>query len=477
MRNHKKLPCQHLYLNEDGADVWFVSDGERIPGHKLFLTTVSPYFKAMFCGALPEQGDVDMNDNASAAEIKEFLQFFYMQDVKLSEKNIQGVMNLAKQSMVDEFLTECEHFLIDKLTIDTMCWGYQMAVFYEAKQLQLFCEREICLNTIKILKSDSFLNVNYETVHRIVQLDTLFCNEKDIFDACISWASAACTQNQQNPNNSQNLRTYLKDLLYEIRFVSMDDETFGTILYKYSELFSKDETQEIVFIRSGIEGFTPKLFNPRKRLFKKYSDENEWLICQRFISYETGIIDAAFRIERLESVKFSSNRPILLRGFLYSSRFNDMRVRIIENREDDYILPIFEISRQIEYEHVETIDVGMLKAKFDMPVIIEPNIKYEIQLEIPQPSGSKRSMLKPEVCLGHGITIQFYSSEHEHNIDHHHHSAIQTLFFSTLDNWPIKLFSRRHQSTAQNIRESLKTVGRKFLKCISIIVFITSLIM
>lgn len=476
MANQRIKPCENLYLNADEADVWFVSDGERIPGHRIILTSVSPWFKTMFCGSLPEQGDVDMSDNASAAEFKEFLQFFYLYDVQLTEQNIGGVINLAKQSMVDEFFMECEHFLIRKLTIDTMCWGYQLAILYDAKQLQLFCERAISVNSMKIFKSDSFLKANYEIVHRIMKLDTLMCMEKYVFDACISWAKTACRNNQQDPDDLKVLRLQLRDLLYEIRFTSIDDGEFGTLLHKYADLFTKEEMQELIFLRTRVKGFRPKLFNKNGRLFKKDSDESDWLTCRRFVSYETGVEDAALRIKRMETITFSSNQPMLLRGFLYGSRFGNMTITIVEKREDDYILPIFEASRRVGYDFEDTSEAGMLKAKFHMPIIIEPNVKYQIQLEIPHPSGYKRSILKPNVQLSHSTTIQFYPSEGEHDA---YHCAIQTFFFSSLDNWPTKLFRATFskRSAAYFLKLFAKRTGKFILKCFSVIVFVTSLIM
>lgn len=476
MANQRIKPCERLYLNAEEADVWFVSDGERIPAHKIILTSASPWFKTMFGGSLPEPGDVDMSDNASPAEFKEFLRFFYLYDVKLTEQNIAGVMNLAKQSMVEEFFMDCENFLIRNLTIETMCWGYQLAILYDAKQLQLFCERAISVNPMKIFKSDSFSTVDYETVHRIMKLDTLLCMEKCVFDACILWAQTACRNNQQNPNDLKNLRLQLKDLLYEIRFTSIDDVEFGTLLHKYADLFSKEETQELIFLRTRVRGFRPQFFNANSRLFKKDSDESDWLTCRRFVSYETGVEDAALRIKRLEMITFSSNKPLLLRGFLYGSRFGNITITIVEKRDDDYILPIFEASRRIDYDSGDTNDGGMLKAKFQMPVIIEPNVKYQIQLEIPQPSGYKRSMLKPDVELCRGTTIHFHPSDGENDA---YHSAIQTLFFSSLDNWPAKLFrvpfSKRN--AVHFLKYMAKRTGKFILKCFNVIVFVTSLIM
>lgn len=478
MASRRIQPCERLYLNRDGADVWFVSGGERIPSHKAILLK-SPWFRTMFCGSLPEQGDVDITDNATAAEFKEFLQFFYLFDVKLTLANIEGVFNLGKQSMVEEFFLKCELFLIDKLTIDRMCWGYELAIMYDARELELFCERGISMNTMEILQGDSFLNANYETVERILKLETLLCTEKHLFDACIQWARTMCENNQQNPDQIDNLKEHLRNLLYEIRYVSMKDEEFGTLLHTFPELFSKEEIQELVFIRCQVKNFTPNRFKANPRQFQHTLDRSNKLTCDRFINIETGIVDDALKVKRIETTTFSSNRPVLLLGFLYGSRFGNVKITITEKFNDEFILPLFERPQRIAYD-VQRVDFDEsmhrheAEAVFQQPFVIEPNIKYEIKLELETVSGSKRSYLKSEVHLNQGVTIQFHPSDKDADTSH---SVITKMFFIPLINWPTKRFFQSRLDKTQRAKRFFERAGGLILKCCEAVAFVTSLIM
>lgn len=472
MSSHSHLPYENLYLNADQADVWFTIDDERIPSHILILSVASPWFKAMFSGSLPEQGDVNLSETATVTEFKEFLQFFYRIDVQLTMENIEGVLNLAKQSMVDEFFHKSEQFLMDHQTIETMCRGYQLAILFDARRLEHFCERAICINAMDIMKSESFLGASYEIVHRILEMPALLCTEASVFEALIDWARTNC-QNQNISNDADNLRRQLQDLLYQIRVESLNDREFGGILYSHPNLFTKEEIQEMIFIRTHVKDFKPKLFTARPRLYQRDLDDCNLLTCNRFIGYEKGVERTELKIKQIESTIFSSNRPLLLRGFLYGSRFGDIEIECIEKFNDPLALPWLQRTQKITYE-LEASDDPESKAKFHLPIVIEPNRKYELRLKLPQPSGYKRSLLQQVVEIQAGTMVQFYAADGEQYATH---NVIRTLLFNPLDKWPTKLFLRERETNANCMKRVLRQTADIALRCADFMVFSLSLVM
>lgn len=472
-------PFEELYLNVELADVWFMIDGERIPCHKLVLSTGSPWFKAMFHGSLPEQGDVDLSDSSTSAEFKEFLQFFYLHDVKLTITNIAGVFDLVKRSMVDEYFVECETFLIKNLTIQNMCLGYQLAQLYDAKKLKRFCERAICMKPTAIFSSESFLNAPYEIVLQIMSFDELLCDEKDAIDGCMAWAQAACRRNQINPKNVANLRAQLNEIVYQMRFVSINVKEYGALLHKFPDLFNKEESQEIIFVMSQIKERTK--FNTKPRIFQVYSNDQQMLCCNRFVSRELNVIDEKYRTKRIETTIFSSNRPVLLRGFTYATRFGSVRITITEKRDERYILPLFESTQQIEFD-VEPMlhDNAMVKAKFHRPIVIEPNVKYEIQLQLEHATGVNRSVLSNQVSLDRGsIVIKFHSIDANTDASR---GVIHRLYFTVFDKWSAEtanIFYRSFHSSSrsENIKQVFKLICCGILKFLDALNFLTSLML
>lgn len=155
--------CEKLYLNGRTSDVFikFHSDGiEKVPAHKSILSAISPVFDAMFYGPNKHDGDIDIVD-ANAEAFKEFLQFFYRSQVKLTIENVSEVMNLCKEYLFDDWQTVSmvgTDLYTSMLTIDDMCWGYEFAILFEMDELKQFCEKKIGENAAEIFQSNSFLN-------------------------------------------------------------------------------------------------------------------------------------------------------------------------------------------------------------------------------------------------------------------------------------------------------------------------------
>lgn len=92
-------------------------------------------FFNMFYGSLPETGDVTIVD--ATAEIFEiFLQFIYMNDIKLTIENMDEVLCLAKKYNVIECQRKCVDFLPNVLTFENAISILSLAVLYDQESLQ-----------------------------------------------------------------------------------------------------------------------------------------------------------------------------------------------------------------------------------------------------------------------------------------------------------------------------------------------------
>lgn len=265
---------EQLYLNRnETGDVTFMVETEPIRAHRWVLAAASPKFKAQFYGMCPDEGTIHIS-NVSAAAFSEFLQFFYRETVDLTIEHIEAVMNLAKQSLCDEFVDNCISFLVNITTSKNICWMYLFAIMYEIDALRLECERIISNETQTIFESDEFLSCSREMLLRILKSDMLDCFETDVFNACITWARSNCKQNGLDDENIENLRAALGDAIYQIRFSSMRAKEFATLHKSLSGFFTPDEIIDILYISSHLEGFESKQFNqkPRVRPYHKTDD-------------------------------------------------------------------------------------------------------------------------------------------------------------------------------------------------------------
>lgn len=247
---------QKHYLNDDFADVHFIFEsGERVPAHKVLLST-SDVFQTMFNGSWKDEKDVEIVD-ASADAFKEFLQFFYLDDVKLTMANVAEVMKLGNKYNVTECLNACSKMLIAKLTVENFCSTLDLALLFNRDDVKAKCIAKINFGMLNFLKSSSFLQCDKRILDYILTQDSLNCSEGVLFEAVMSWV---CAKTKQNHLTEEIIHAELDDLFYKFRFRSMTFKEFAELIPAYGQIFTKNELQEIIqLIAHG--DFEPRLFN------------------------------------------------------------------------------------------------------------------------------------------------------------------------------------------------------------------------
>lgn len=297
---------EHLYLSERFVDVHFLfvsDDGtmlESVPGHRNLLAADSDVFEKMFYGNLKETGDVTIVD-ATAAAFKEFMQFFYLSEVKLSAEHIAGVMYLGHKYNVKKCIDGCVKLLRDDLTNENVCNILPLVDFDEHNELMRICERRIMLNTAKVFASAGFLDCNKVALGYILRMNLLPCSEVDVFEACMTWVQA---KSKQTTVSKAAVEKYLGELYREIRFVSMTMQEFCALKVKYDAVLA-DDFEAIVRLISRIDIHSEQ-FNtfPRQAQW----DTEAIITCDRK-HYNT--MARRFALEIEEKTTFSSNEPVV----------------------------------------------------------------------------------------------------------------------------------------------------------------------
>lgn len=315
----RKNPClkserdKNLYeQRHETGDIKFIIDAQEIHAHRCLLAALSPRYKAQFYGAMAEKGVINVS-GVSAAAFDEFLQFFYMDAVKLTIENIENVLDLAKQSLVDELVTECIDFLLDAIGLDKLLWGYRLAIRYEIESVKKFCLKHIKANIKAVFTTTDFLGCDHDMLCHILSLKLLKCNEHDLFNGCISWALEKCENDGIDGTNTANLRMALGDALFRIRFRSMAAQEFAIIGKDYAGLLSAQESIEI---------FQSILLNDEKSNNAKNNGDSKsltYLKC-KFIK---GLPIQRDTQTKQDCIGFTCDKTIKLHGFIMCSRIVD----------------------------------------------------------------------------------------------------------------------------------------------------------
>lgn len=401
---------KQLYLHENSADVHFCFDiGDeqfvKIPAHKAILSSLSPVFHIMFYGLIQEGNEIKITD-ASPDVFKQFLQFFYLAEVKLTVEHVANVMNLGNKYKVTECLDACSTFLVQCITMDTVFSMYDMAKFFEQSHLIDFCETFIKYKTSDILATETFLNCDEENLHSILKMNLPNCSNFDMIKAVFAWSKSACQRNDLDETQAINQRNQLGELLYQLPFSLLTQTEFIDVMKSNENIFTPEELFELMQLVT-VKDFKPVKFVKSPKLIS--AKRGDIVECNR-------IIAQSFIIKNIESTTFSSNKLVVLHGFscanVYEYRaatyayfvidFPVSNIKIIEKSIDGNDVFLFT-------GHIKLVTHGENRVKLPSPIIIRPGIKYEIRMEQPsQPHYHTFSTLKSTVLVGGDNTITFH---------------------------------------------------------------------
>lgn len=237
--------CEKLYLNAEMTDVSFVFETEVVPAHKFILATGSSVFKAMFYGPLRSESNKITIEDATADEFKQFLQFFYIEEVHLSPTNIMSIINLCQRFDLMDALISCAKSLKSSLSNDDVCWGYAIALSINDQGLIDFCEKMIEENIDEVFDSDSFLQCDGIVMEKILNLLLFKRSATEVATGCMKWAKAKCGRNDllRTPTN---LRESLGELFHRIPFDKFTTVQFTEFTQTYKRMFNPSEINIIM---------------------------------------------------------------------------------------------------------------------------------------------------------------------------------------------------------------------------------------
>lgn len=352
-------------LEDSDAKVKFFIGSEEIPADSRILSAFSPKYRSQFSPAM-YKNNVFVLKNVSSAGFKEFQQFSCKNEVTLTLENIEDVLDLAKQSLVDEIA----HFLINMVGLDKFLFFYRLALRFHMELLKECCTNAIETNVGAVFKTADFLKCEKEILRNILTIDLRDCNESEIFDACVSWARAQCEKHELDGDQSVNLRAVLGEALYKIRFYSMSIEEYSTISELYPELLTTKESHDvlraIVELKFATNDEASNLFG-----------ENSGYIIQRnsmvkkFIEIsplECPLSSNGIRIsydsiqDNNDCIGFCCDAEISLRGIvLFNEIYNDIEVMIST------------LYWSKKPDHLKIISNNETKITFDYPIHIDGN--------------------------------------------------------------------------------------------------------
>jgi len=300
-----------VYFNV-GADIG--EDVTQIPAHKYVLSTSSTVFYAMFFGGLAEPRDVIDVPDVEPEAFLAMLRYMYADDISLDSDNVLATLYCSKRYIVPHLAQECIRFLEATLSARNACVLLSQARLFEEPELMQRSWEVIDAQAERALSSESFTDIDFNTLKAILERESLNCKETVVFKAAMNWAKAECIR-----RNGKNLgitdpvamRDVLGEALSLIRFPAMGVEDFADEVAKSGLLTLQQTTDMFMYFTARLK---PRLLypvEPRKGLHIQN--------VHRFQSCAYRSNQWRYR-GRCDSIQFSVDRRVFIMGFgLYGS--------------------------------------------------------------------------------------------------------------------------------------------------------------
>ena len=211
------------------VEFWFPSADSKtfvVPSHSFILATNSPvFFDKLTKNMRNEKMVVEIAD-CDPEIFKTFLQYLYNDELELTTACLQDVIRLATKYSVSSLIEKCKNFAGKILSASNVFTVLKCAEILKDRNLQERCWGIVDVQTIKVMKSDGFLEVSQDLMMRLLQRDSLRVREIELFKAFCKWTVFQDEKQNQNFQNDKGQQLHW-ELVNQIRFPLMSQKEFA----------------------------------------------------------------------------------------------------------------------------------------------------------------------------------------------------------------------------------------------------------
>ena len=156
--------------------------------HKLVLSAVSPYFRALFRNQ--ESQDITIH-GIDGATLRSLIDFCYSGRLSLSLETVCSVLSASDLLLLDWVSLQCQQFLIDNIHLDNVLTAARLANIYRLTELEKivvrFCESQFS----QLVRTEDWLGLTEQELTNLLSSDGLVTTEETVLQSVLAWWTAA----------------------------------------------------------------------------------------------------------------------------------------------------------------------------------------------------------------------------------------------------------------------------------------------
>uniref|UniRef100_A0A1A7WV15 Kelch-like 23 n=2 Tax=Iconisemion striatum TaxID=60296 RepID=A0A1A7WV15_9TELE len=184
---------RHFYIRGLFTDVTLqcAESGQVFHCHKALLAARSSYFKVMFTADMRERSNSLIKLRGLDCDVlSALLDYVYSAQVRITESNVQNLLEAADLLQFAAVKQACEEFLIRLLDVDNCLGMHTFAELHLCPSLQREARRLMLSRFAELTEQEEFLEVGYEKVRSVLAAQSLTVQRDDVLiDAVVRWVT------------------------------------------------------------------------------------------------------------------------------------------------------------------------------------------------------------------------------------------------------------------------------------------------
>ncbi|XP_066265222.1 kelch-like protein 2 [Branchiostoma lanceolatum] len=179
-------------------DVVVKVEGREFPCHRAVLAS-TPYFKAMLSSNLAESSSkVVQLHEIDSISFSKILDFLYTGEIRISEDDVQDLLQTAHMLQFDKILQCCRKFIQDNLCPSNCLGVMRLADMYGLSVLKERARSTAASNFVDVTQDEEFFSLSTQELLDLVGDENLKVrNEDDVVTSVIKWFNHAPENRQE----------------------------------------------------------------------------------------------------------------------------------------------------------------------------------------------------------------------------------------------------------------------------------------
>ena len=204
--------------------------------------------------------------------------------------------------MVPKLVRECQNYLSGSLSVNNVIEFLEQSLLFHDDELRSKCLKLLARNANAVLTGPEIMAASTQSMETILEMDNIPVREIVLYETCLSWTKFQLQiQGSAGDPTDEQIREKLGDLLYKIRFPTMEVTEFAEISEGKNVLTAEEKASVYYFLATKKKG-SQLMFSTERRGHKYFVDRT--VDCKRGPSNSTAV----------GAITFKTNRDILLTG-------------------------------------------------------------------------------------------------------------------------------------------------------------------